>query len=244
MLDDCWCAPSDMANGVRALLARDASQGSSARPALISDRSAEPLSSGLTRLRGLGVFPVVFSGAAVRSPLAQCEALYFERSNVLSSGKIGRGGDPHAQPYVLYSGGGSLGHPVHLHTELGVFDSSPHGISMHLQPSLVEDFGAVRAAQEADWVSGLRDEADRMFGTSADEAVADGAAPSVLLLEYRLEEGRTYWAEVESREECLPPEGPGGAPRYESYLRLRICDRPFTPGDDLGWATMATKTRP
>jgi hypothetical protein len=208
------------------------------------DGPPEPLASGLPRLQGVGVFPVVFSGAAVRSPLAQCEALYFERCNVLTSGESGESGDPHAPPYALYSGGGALGHPVQLHTELGLFESSPHAMSLHLQPSLVEDFGAVRGAQEADWVSVLRDEADRMFGAGGDEAVGSASVPSVLLLEYRLEEGRTYWAEVESREECLPPEGPGGPPRYESYLRLRICDRPFTPGDDLGLPTMATKTEP
>jgi len=244
MLDDCWCAPGDMAKGVRTLLARDEAQGSSRRTPLLSDGPTEPLSSGLMRLQGLGVFPVVFSGAAVRSPLAQCEALYFERTNVLTSGQIVESGDPHAPPYMLYSGGGSLGHPVQLHTELGVFDSSPHGISMHLQPSLVEDFGAVRAAQEADWVSGLRDEADRMFGASADTSEAESAAPCVLLLEHRITAGRTYWAEVESREECLPPETDGAGPRDTSYLRLRVCDRPFLPGEDLGWPTLATQTQP
>ena len=240
MLEDCWCEPSDMAPGARVLLARDVQAGGAESLELGGDGATRPLDEGLPELEGLGVFPLRLSGSLVRSPLAQRSALYFERVNALSTAD----GDPRDPPYLLYQSGGSLGGELELHTPQGSFVARGGELSLLLQPSLVEDFGSEPKENEPGWVVSLRREPGPSGGSGDPNEVSDSPEPRVLLVEYRLDPDRCYWAEVETRHSCLPPEGPTSEPLYVAYSRLRICDRPFEAGEDLGWPTIGTMTDP
>ena len=187
------------------------------------------LDRGLGELSSLGVFCVQLSGPLTESSLSETRALYFEWNRVLA----GRDGDPREPPYSVYQCGGGQGGPVFLETPLGRFSMQVPSVALHLQPRVVQDFGKSVIDGEPLWVTELRS-----------DSLTPGQRAEVLLVEYCLESGRDYWAEVETRYECLPPQPPSMEPEYLPYLRLRLSDRPFSSAADLGWPTMATGPMP
>ena len=203
--------------------------GEEARSGEKPDESSAALSEGLEELASLGVFQLQLSGALVESMASAAQGLYFEWNRVLAR-RDGEGQEP---PYSVYQDGGSQGEPVLFETPVGTFTAPAASVTLFLQPRIIENFGKTLREGDPAWVSAMR---AGLFGQ-------DGGV-DILLVEYCLEPKRDYWAEVETRHECLPPQPPSSEPLYQPYLRLRLSDRPFSSGENLGWPTIGTAPLP
>jgi hypothetical protein len=187
------------------------------------------LSEGLEDLSSLGVFRTQVSGALAESVYSATRGLYFEWNRVVS----GQDGDPKKPPYLMCQFDRSQGEAVFLKTPAGIFVTAAPSIALHLQPRVIQNFGSRPREEEPRWVSEMRS------GVLAQDGGVD-----ILLVEYCLEAHRDYWAEVETRYECLPPQPPSSEPLYQPYFRLRLSDRPFSVSEELGWPTMGTAPLP